>query len=111
MQLTKDADLMALFDRLFEASKESETGQTQPMGSTLMPPSVELSAAPVRLSDLLDRDGSVTSLALASYAAEHAPHLAQDFADLAKMIANGEVDFQPSGIPAKRLLDFVYPVV
>ncbi|MGH1417054.1 MAG: hypothetical protein ACRBB0_26460 [Pelagimonas sp.] len=111
MSLTKTADLMALFDVLFEASRETTSTLTPTCASTLSPPSAELSAPLVPLKEMMDADGSVITKSLGAYAERHAPHLADEFANLALVITDGQDDFQPAGAQAKRMLDFVYPVV
>lgn len=99
---------MELFVQLFDTPNEAATDRST---STLISPMAELAAPPVPLNDVLSADGSVLTKFLEEYANRNAPELAEKFAELSLLIANDEEDFCPSGELARRLLDFVYPVV
>jgi hypothetical protein len=102
---------MELFDRLFAGSLAPEPVRDAETASTLVPPMAILGAPPVSLADMLAEDGSITTRSLTEYAALHAPHLQDEFAELARLIGDDDFDLDLDGTSATRLLEYVYPVV
>jgi len=105
---TKTVDLMELFVQLFDTSSEPES---ESVSSTLLPPMAELAAHPVPMVDVLGAKGSVLASVLEQYAAQNSPELAEKFSELSRLIEDDEEDLILRDTRAKRLLDFVYPVV